>query len=414
MMKVLHLNTFDIKGGAARAAYRLHWGLRLAEVDSRMLVQRKKSRDVTVTGPDTKSGRAWGYLKELIDILPLKLYGNRKNVPLSPGWLPGNISKTIHKLNPDIIQLHWVVGGFLPLKELVKLNRPIVWTLHDMWAFTGVCHYTGECERYTAACGKCPMLNSTKENDLSHKAWERKKKAFTGLNLTIVTPSQWLAQCARKSSLLKDFRIEVIPNGLKLDVFKPIDKTVARQELSLSPDKKYILFGAISSTSDRRKGFHLLHPALRYLSENHDMKDVELLVFGASEPENPPDFGLPTRYLGTVNDDEKLALLYGASDVCVTPSLQDNLPNIVVETLACGTPCVAFNIGGMPDMIEHQKNGYLAQPFDPEDLAEGIAQILRDDPVRLTTHARKKAEETFDVKLAAKHYRKLYEELINI
>lgn len=412
MIKVLHLNTFDIKGGAARAAYRLHHGLRTADVDSHMLVQRKKSSDPTVTGPDSTFGRAWGYLKELIDLLPLKLYRHRENVPLSPGWLPGNLSKTINKLNPDIIQLHWVVGGFLPLKELQKLNRPIVWTLHDMWAFTGICHYTGECEKYTAACGNCAMLNSTRENDLSHKAWERKKNAYAGLNLTIVTPSQWLAQCARKSSLLKDFRIEVIPNGLDLNVFKPVDRKTAREQLSLPPDKKYILFGAISSTSDRRKGFHLLHPALLKLSENHNMKDVELLVFGASEPENPPDFGLPTRYLGTVNNDEHLALLYTASDVCVTPSLQDNLPNIVVETLACGTPCVAFNIGGMPDMINHLKNGFLAKPFDPEDLAKGIHWVLGEDLHCLTTHARKKAEEMFALPIAAKNYRDLYEKCL--
>jgi len=412
MIKVLHLNTFDIKGGAARAAYRIHHGLRAANVDSHMLVQRKKSSDPTVTGSHSTFGRAWGYLKELIDLLPLKLYRHRESVPLSPGWLPGNISRTIHKLNPDIIQLHWVVGGFVPLKELVKLNRPIVWTLHDMWAFTGICHYTGECERYTEACGYCPMLNSTKVNDLSRNAWERKKNAYANLNLTIVTPSQWLAQCARRSSLLKDFRIEVIPNGLDLDVFKPVDRKTAREQLSLSPDKKYILFGAISSTGDRRKGFHLLHPALRTLSENHNVKDVELLVFGASEPENPPDFGLPTRYLGTVSNDERLALLYAASDVCVTPSLQDNLPNIVVETLACGTPCAAFNIGGMPDMIEHQKNGYLAHPFDPEDLAKGIQWVLDEDPTRLTAHARKKAEEMFALPIAAKHYRDLYEKLI--
>lgn len=426
MLKVVHLNTFDIKGGAARAAYRLHWGLRTIGVDSFMLVQRKKSSDSTVSGAHSTIGRGIGYLRELIDQLPLKFYKLPADVHLQwgLGWFPCGVAKKVRKLNPNIIHLHWVGGGFLPIAEMAKFDRPVVWTLHDMWAFTGGCHYSGDCTRYMKTCGACPGLNSKKETDLTRKIWEKKKKTYMGMNLTVVTPSRWLAHCTRQSPLLQDSRIEVIPNGLDLDVFKPRGKQAARQQLSLPQDKKLILFGAISSTSDRRKGFHLLHPALRYLSKNRMVEQAELLVFGASEPENPPDFGLPTRYLGSVSDERELALLYEASDVFVAPSVQDNLPNIVVEALACGTPCVAFDIGGMPDMIEHKQNGYLAHPFEVEDLAKGIVWVLQgknksnghtlqnqQNHTFLSQEAREKAEETFELTLAAKRYKNLYDEI---
>jgi glycosyltransferase involved in cell wall biosynthesis len=277
-----------------------------------------------------------------------------------------------------------------------------------MWALTGGCHYAGECERYKDSCGACPELGSEKEKDLSRKFWRRKKEAYNGLNLTIVTPSRWLAECARQSSLLRDFPVKVIPNGLDLELFGPVDRRAARDKLGLPVDKKLILFGAVSSTSDRRKGFHLLQPALRHLSANRTSKDVELLVFGAAEPENPPDFGLPARYLGTLSDEEELALLYGAADVCAVPSLQDNLPNIVAEAMACGTPCVAFDIGGMPDMIEHKRNGYLARPFDAEDLARGMAWVLQQENL----NPRQTAEEMLELTLASKRYKNLYEDLI--
>ena len=430
MTHVLHLNTFDIKGGAARAAYRLHWGLRTIGVDSYMLVQRKKSSDPTVLGPHSTIGRGTGYLRELIDLLPLKFYRPPADVHLQwgLGWFPWRVAGKVRKQDPNIIHLHWVGGGFLPIAEMAKFDRPVVWTLHDMWAFTGGCHYAGDCTRYMKACGACPGLDSKKETDPTRKNWQKKKKAYMGMNLTVVTPSRWLAQCAGQSPLLKDCRIEVIPNGLDLDVFKPREKQALREQLSLPRDKKLVLFGAVSSTSDRRKGFHLLQPALRFLSGNRMAERTELLVFGASEPENPPDFGLPTRYLGSVPDEQDLALLYGASDVFVAPSVQDNLPNIVVEALACGTPCVAFDIGGMPDMIEHKQNGYLARPFETKDLAKGIEWVLHgknkskkrsDTKQNLQNHtvlsqkARKKAEETFELTHAASRYRDLYKELID-
>ena len=291
--------------------------------------------------------------------------------PYSVQWLPNIITHKIAQINPDIINLHRICGGYLQIETLAKFNKPIVWTLHDMWAFTGGCHYSQECARYTKSCGSCPQLDSNRDWDLSRWVWQRKAKAWQDLNLTIVTPSQWLAKCARVSSLFQDLPIKVIPNGIDTTKYKPIAQSLARELLNLPQDKQLVLFGAMNATSDRRKGFHFLQPALQYLSQSGWQEKLEIVIFGASEPINPPNLGFKCHYLGRLNDDISLALAYNASDVMIVPSLEDNLPNTVMEAIACGTPCVTFNIGGMPDMIEHQKNGYLAVPFQIEDLAGG-------------------------------------------
>jgi glycosyltransferase involved in cell wall biosynthesis len=284
-----------------------------------------------------------------------------------------------------------------------------------MWPFTGGCHYSGECDKYTQSCGHCPQLNSQQDGDISGWVWWRKAKAWKNLNLTIVTPSQWLADCARNSSLFQDLRIEVIANGLDIQRYKPIEKKIARHLLGLPQDKQLILFGAMTATSDNRKGFHLLLPAIKKLSQGEIWQHkLELVVFGASEPVNPPDFGLKTHYLGRLNDDISLALVYAAADIFVAPSLEDNLPNTVMEALACGTPSVAFKIGGMPDMIEHQENGYLAHPYDIEDLAQGIHWVLEDSEryQKLCDCAREKVVREFTLEIQASKYLKLYNEVL--
>ncbi|MFM6308601.1 MAG: glycosyltransferase, partial [Dolichospermum sp.] len=223
--------------------------------------------------------------------------------------------------------------------------------------------------------------------------------------------SHWLADYARKSSLFQNLRIEVIANGLDAQVYKPIDQKIARNLLNLPLDRKLVLFGAIKSTSDRRKGFHLLEPALRKLSEDKNHKnDVELVIFGASPPSEVPNLGLPIHYLGRLNDDIALALLYSAVDVFIAPSVQDNLPNTVMESLACGTPCIAFDIGGMSDMIEHQQNGYLAKHFDIDDLVRGITWVLEDEErLRwLGGNGRKKVEQKFTLEIQAHNYLYIY------
>jgi glycosyltransferase involved in cell wall biosynthesis len=415
-MKVCLLSNSDGRGGGYAAAYHLHQGLIQIGVDSTMLVGDKTRDDHTILSPMGKLAKGRAKLIPSLDGLPLKLYPQRDRTSYSIQWVPDNLASKIAQITPDIINLHWINGGFLQIETLAKLNQPLVWTLHDMWPFTGGCHYSGDCDLYTQSCGACPQLGSHQNWDLSRWVWKRKAKAWKNLNLTLVTPSRWLADCARNSSLLQDLRIEVIPNGLDIYKYKMIDRKLARNLLGLPPDKQILLFGASSATGDRRKGFHLLLPALQKLSQFKQWQDkLELVVFGASQPLDPPNFGLKTHYLGKLSDDISLALVYAAADVFVAPSLQDNLPNTVMEALACGTPCVAFKIGGMPDMIEQEKNGYLANPFDGEDLAFGIAWVVEDEEryPKLCDRAREKVEQEFTLEIQAYRYLRLYHRILD-
>ena len=414
-MKILLLNTNDISGGAAIAAYRLLKGLQQNGVQAQMLVQSKKSDDYSVTGPQTKRQKAFSKIRPIIDSVPVRFYKQRKKIIFSPAIIQDNIFKKIQDIDPDIVHLHWIVGGFIRIETLAKINKPIIWTLHDMWAFSGGCHYDEECGKYINSCGHCPLLNLNKQKDLSYKIWKRKKKAWKNLDLTVVTPSSWLGECAKKSSLFCKTRIEVIPNGIDLNRFKPIDKNIARDILCLPKDKKLILFGALSALSDERKGFPLLREALKYFSSKEN-KDIELVIFGSSKPRNEEGLGFKINYLGRLNDEISLALVYSSADVMIAPSIQDNLPNTIMESISCGTPVVAFNIGGIHDMIEHQKNGYLAKPFDTTDLAYGIKWVVEDNSKwkKLSENAREKVINEFDIVKVAKRYEDLYKNILKI
>lgn len=413
-MKILIVNTYDILGGAARAAYRLHRSLLSAGIDSKMLVQIKKSDDYTVIPVYgiNKVGKLISLIRPTLDQIPLKFYKNRIKTPFSPAWLPfSKVVEKINEINPDIVHLHWISGGMIKIEDLAKINKPIVWTLHDNWAFTGGCHIKWNCERYTDSCGACPVLGSDKEYDLSKKGWIRKNKVFKKINIVIVSPSKWLYDCSKKSSLLKDKRHKVIPNPINLDLFKPVDKSISRKIWNLRQDKKLIAFGAVSATSDINKGFKELSEALYKITVK---KNIELVVFGSCEPKNPPNFEFKTHYLGHLHDDVSLVTLYSAVDVVVVPSLQENLSNTIMESLACGTPVVAFNVGGNSDMIEHLKNGYLAKPFDTDDLRNGIEWVLNTPNYdELCKYAREKVLKEFDSKIVAKKYIELYKEVLN-
>lgn len=411
LMRILHLCKKDISGGAARAAYRLHHGLTQQGITSQMLVQEKDSSDWAVTGPDSGWQRSVVRLRWYLDQFPLQRYPNRAETLFSPGWLPKNsaIHNKIQEIAPDVINLHWIDAGMMSARDIARIKQPIVWTLHDMWAFTGGCHYDQDCGAYEKQCGHCKVLASNKEVDLSRWVWRDKQKQWQNIQFTVVTPSRWLADCARKSSLFEHRSIEVIPYGLDTSLYRPFEKSFARQVFGLPLDKKLILFGALSATASLRKGFSELSFALPLVSG----ENIALAVFGSSSPQNAPNFGFETYYLGHLHDDYSLALLYSAADVFVLPSKEDNLPNMILEAMACGVPCVAFDIGGMPDMIDHQLNGYLVKPYDARDLAQGISWTLEDEDRRkiLSQNARQKAEQEFGAELQAKRYLLIYEEI---
>ncbi|MEM9809467.1 MAG: glycosyltransferase family 4 protein [Cyanobacteria bacterium P01_D01_bin.56] len=412
-MNVLIVSAWDIRGGAARAAYRLHQGLQQTDVTSHMLVQEKAGNDANVLAPRTNLSSNIASSRVSFDAFPLKLYPQRQEVPFSLQWLPNLKLPAISQLNPDVINLHWINNGYVQIEEIVKLGKPIVWTLHDMWPFTGGCHYNQDCDRYIQSCGSCPQLGSSKVRDLSRWVWNRKAKAWDQSNITFVALSSWLRKCAQSSSLLRDSRIEIIPNGIDTQFYKPANKQFARELLGLPQDKYIVLFGAVKATSDKRKGFHLLQSALQRLRHLGWSDRLELAIFGASSPENPPDFGLTSHYMGSFNDDLSLALVYSAADIFVLPSVQDNLPNTIMEALACALPCVAFNVGGMPDMIEHQANGYLARPYEVDDLAQGIVWTLEHQEryIKLSEHALEKVKQEFSLALQASRYKSLFAEI---
>lgn len=411
-MNVLQLSTTDIEGGAARAAYRLHRGLRNIGVTSQMLVRGKFSNDRTVTAERSTLAK----LGPAANNLPLRLYSNRERVMFSPQWFPDSLAAKVAQLKPNVINLHWICNGYLQIETLSRLKQPLIWTLHDMWAFTGGCHYTQLCERYKNSCGACPQLKSHKDWDLSRWIWQRKSKAWQALNLTVVSPSEWLAECARDSALFRNVRVEVIPHGLDLERYKPFNKQTAREFLNLPQDKKLVVFGAAgASTNDPRKGFHLLQPALQKLSQSGWQEQIELVVFGASRPEQPTPLGFKDHYLDRLHDDLSLAITYSAADVMIVPSVQEAFGQTASEAMACGTPVVAFDVTGLKDIVDHQQDGYLAQPFEIEDLAQGIAWVLADQErhQKLCINARKKAEQNFKLELQAERYHSLYTEILD-
>lgn len=414
-MNLLILNTFDGQGGAAIATYRLHSGLRSIGVNSHMLVQGKKTDDRSVIGPSSKWQKVQAILRLYLDGLMVTLYRKREKVLFSSAWIPESLFSMVEKFHPDIVHLFWVNGGFLKIETLRKFKQPIVWTLHDMWPFTGGCHYDDECGKFRQSCGNCPLLHSDAVEDLSRRVWTRKYTAWNDVPMVVVATSHWLADMARSSSLFENKRIEVLPNGIDTERYKPIDKKTARTAHNLPQDKNLILFSAFNATSDKRKGNQFLIPALEKMSKAGWGSTTELVIVGASRPENPPDFGMKVHYMGQLHDEISQVLLYSAADVVVAPSMQENLSNTVMESLACGTPVVAFNIGGMPDMIDHQVSGYLATPFESDDLAVGIMWALENESRHetLSRCARQTALERYALPVVAARYAALYKSILN-
>lgn len=415
-MKILHLNTFDIEGGAARAAYRLHRGLRETGTDSNMLVQTKTGTDAQVFERDTPWARWLGRYRPLMELLPMIPYPSRPATHWATEWAPTRILPQINALAPDVIHLHWICRGFMSIPDIGRLPRPVVWTLHDAWAFTGGCHVPGSCTLYRKQCGMCPQLASTEADDLSRWIWERKAKCWQARPVTIVTPSQWLADCARSSALFCKARIEVIPNAIDTSLFRPMDQQEARAELGLPQKRKLVLVSAMNATLDINKGFRHLQKALHLMAGSGWKENMELLVVGQSAPSTPVDAGVPVRFLGVMKDEHSMRRIYSAADVTVLSSIQENLPNAVMESMACGTPAVAFKIGGLPQLIDHGLNGYLATPYDPADLAEGIRRVLsgpadHTDHPDFSANARRKIESCFDTRIVVRQYQALYQSL---
>lgn len=416
-------------GGAAIACLRLLKTLNQTEgIKAIMLVQEKK-RDY----PNVKAiAETWLQKKLAFErFVRERLYFKfqEKNKEIRFAFSPANsgIDISEHPLvqEADIIHLHWINFGFLSLKSLEKLfalNKPIVWTLHDMWAFTGGCHHSGDCENYQFSCGNClQYLNNPSPNDLSNKVWQRKNAILNHSlrlrskhDITIIGCSQWLSNRAKKSSLLKDFLVKSIPNPLDTNLFSPQKKAEARIKLGLPIDKKLILFVA-AKVSVIWKGFSYFQEALEILKTQHiHHQEIELVILGESDVEIIQKLPFKVHSLGRISDVNQIVSVYSAADVYVTSSIQENLPNTIMEAMACGTPAVGFEVGGIPEMIESYKNemppnGFLAKYKSAESLAKGMKWVLFDANYdELSKNARQKVMDNYSEKVVLEQYLKVY------
>ncbi|MBU1013819.1 MAG: glycosyltransferase family 4 protein [Bacteroidetes bacterium] len=369
-MKILQLNTYDQKGGAARATYRLSKSLADIGADIRLLVRKKSFADSFTYAANEKFSSAKAYF----DYLPTLLF-TRKRLPFFSAIINDNLLENVALFRPDIIHLNWISEGFVKIETLAKLNVPIVWTLHDSWSFTGGCHIPKGCLKYQTKCERCPYLSPKFKNDLSSYNFERKLKAYAQIDIMqIVTPSNWMRSEVVSSTLLKGRNVAVIPNCLDTDFYDGVNKEIAKSELRISPENRVIIFGGINSTKDENKGFQFLLNAL----ETVTTKDVVLIVFGNDKPKVQYENGIEIKYLGKINNDEKLRTIYSAGDVTVVPSIQEVFGQVIIESMSCGTPVVAFNQTGPAEIIQHKKNGFLANPFEEGDLAKGIDWVLEN------------------------------------
>lgn len=408
-MRVLIVNTAERTGGAAIAANRLLHALNNNGVEARMLVRdRKTDASEVISLPPSwhlrahflwERGIIWlnnGLSKQGVFQVDIANCGTDITSMDAFRWA-------------DVIHLHWVNQGFLSLNSLERIfasGKPVVMTLHDQWYFTGICHYSGECDKFQKQCSNCPMLKGP-GMDLAKRVFDRKRVIYEGRNLTFVGCSRWMADLARQSRLTQGHTVTNIPNAIDTEVFKPMDKAAARQHHNLPMNKRLLLFGAQRIT-DERKGFRYLAGTCKHLTTATE--DLGIVVLGGDAQSVKEALPLPVYTIDYLSSETEIAQLYNAVDLFVTPSLQDNLPNTIVEAMACGTPCVGFDIGGIPEMIDHQQNGYVARYCDGEDLASGIIWCL--DNTRhdlLSQAARQAALDTYAESAVAHRYLQIYQ-----
>ena len=409
-MKVLHLIAGELNGGAARGAYWLHQALRDLEVDSKILTNAKDDLgdESVISLADSALGKLKFAISYRMGQMPLKLYRNRRPLVFSTGF--GGVDITRHRAyrSADLVHLHWV-NGLVSTRALRKVNKPVVWTLRDMWPFTGGCHYSLECDRFTKGCGSCPQLGSTRERDLTRFVLLRKQASLPE-DIRIVGVSRWMSDCARKSAVFRACQVATISNNIDTQLFFPLPKKLARQALGLDQDKKIVLVGA-QNVASVYKGFDLFLEALESLAK----ENMHVVLFGKSDGRIPDLPGVPITSLGFLSDAIALRLAYSAADVFVAPSREDAFGKTLVEAMSCGTPVVCFNATGPKDIVEHRISGYLAEPLSPLDLAQGIQWVL-DQPTEtyaeVCRSARARAQECFDSRVIAKAYLALYRDVL--
>jgi len=410
MIKIAHLSATDITGGAARAAFRIHHALLAQGAESRMLVNQATSDDWTVKGPVGRLQKLVNLMRPSFSAALGRTFSPTAPPPFSPALVPSYWAPDLNSSDFEVVNLHWLGGEMMSIADIGRLKKPVVWTLHDMWAFCGAEHYSLDARFREGYRSDNRPANETGW-DFNRWVWNRKLKHWRR-PMHVITPSHWLADMARQSRVMRDWPIHVVPNAIDTETWRPIDQTLARDLLGLPAEGPLLMFGAIGGSKDPRKGFDLLREALTHLQGRVD--GLRILVIGQSAPRESEDLGFPIYYARHLFDDLSLRVCYSAADVVVIPSRQDNLPNAGLEALACGTPVVAFDTGGLPDIVEHERNGYLAKAFDPEQMASGIEWVLSDSHRlhELRLQARRAAEEKFTYANVAGKYLDVYRQAL--
>lgn len=413
-MRVLIINTTERQGGPAIAAYRLTEALKNNGIKAKMLVRAKSSSQITTVIAERSVGNRLTMLWERLSVAIHTHFRHNHIYAIDLGRSGGDITELPEFKQADIIHLHWINDGMLSLSSVEKIvasGKPIVWTLHDMWPFTGICHYAHECDHYTSYCHDCPQLSSRKHHDMSSRIFNRKAPIFQGTNICFVACSRWLGNMASNSHLLKGKKVMCIPNAININLFKPRNKRLARESLDFPNDKRLLLFSS-HSLCDERKGFHYFKEAIVRLTNNHPewMKSLGIVLVGKDiEPTIYRDIPVEVYSLNYIAEEKRLVDIYNAVDLFVIPSLQDNLPNTVVEAMACGVPCIGFNVGGIPEMIDHLHNGYVAEYKNVGDFADGIHWLLTEGEYDiLSREAARKAANTYGENSVAMKYIGIY------
>ena len=418
-MKVLLVNTSERTGGAAVACHRLMDALNKQGIEAQMLVRDKQSDHPNVIGLNLgKWTYLWKFVWERIVIWKANHFKKNNLFSVDIANTGTDITKYPAFQEADIIHLHWINQGMLSLKNLERIfnsGKPVVWTMHDLWPATGICHHPRECNHYKTHCHNCPLLlYHGSKHDLSFRTFEKKLKLMQGKQISFVACSQWLKGMSAQSALLQGQHITNIPNPIDTTVFKPKDRQGARTRLSLPADKKLLLFGAVKAT-DKRKGIDYLIKACKLLvKQQPELKEqVGIVTFGLLSEGLRRVLPFEVYPQGYVTEEDTLTDIYSAVNAYITPSLEENLPNTIMEALACGTPCIGFNVGGIPEMIDHQQNGYVAEYKSADDLAKGILWVLNHKNIpELHKKAVEKVAQNYDENIVVQQFVQLYQSLL--
>lgn len=412
-MKIIQLSYSNYIGGASIAAARINSCLNKNNINSKLWVNEKLSNNQSLNTeePFNKVVKNLKRLRRYLTWPLTKVVKTNLLIHHSVSLLPSSWVSLINNSDADVVNFHWLQRETISISDIAKIKKPIVWTLHDMWAFCGAEHYTND-NRWRTGYNENNRPDYESGFDINRWTWNRKKK-YWKKPIQIITPSNWLASCVRDSTLMKNWPVTVIPNPIDTNQWKPIKKETARKILKLPQNTPLILFGAVEGVKDPRKGFDLLLEALEFLKIKNTNKSLELIVFGENKPLGQKDYSFPVHNLGPLKNNNILQTVYSAADAMVIPSRQDNLPNTAIESQACNTPVVSFNIGGLPDIIDHKKTGYLAKPFDTIDLANGIFWILKKYKKEQSNNdARKSSIIKFSEEEVSRKYKKIYTNLI--